>query len=164
MRVYMGLGSNLGDREGFIRAAIEALERAPQLRVVRRARLYESQPLGVTDQPWFLNTVVELETTLSPRELLARCKQIERALGRQDRERYGPREIDLDILLYGDIVLHEPDLIIPHPELHRRRFVLVPLLELAPQQIHPATRQPLRRALAALDDAQEVNLYRRDLD
>ncbi|MCS6936828.1 MAG: 2-amino-4-hydroxy-6-hydroxymethyldihydropteridine diphosphokinase [Candidatus Bipolaricaulota bacterium] len=163
MRVYVGLGSNLSDREGFINAAIEALTRVPSIRVLRRARLYESAPVGVSDQPWFLNTVVELETTLSPRELLALCKEIERALGRQPRERHGPREIDLDILLYDDLVLREPDLILPHPELHRRRFVLLPLLELTPERVHPVTHQPLSQALELLTD-QEVHLYRRDLD
>ncbi|MCS6902930.1 MAG: 2-amino-4-hydroxy-6-hydroxymethyldihydropteridine diphosphokinase [Candidatus Bipolaricaulota bacterium] len=160
MRVYVGLGSNLGDRAGFIKAAIEALARTPQIRVLRCARLYESAPVGVPQQPWFLNTVIELETTLSPRELLALCKEIERALGRQPRERHGPREIDLDILLYDDLVLCEPDLILPHPELHRRRFVLMPLLELAPHQIHPVMKQPLRQLLAWLGDPQEVNVYR----
>jgi 2-amino-4-hydroxy-6-hydroxymethyldihydropteridine diphosphokinase len=162
MRVYIGLGSNLGDRESFIRSAIEALARTPHISVLRRAGLYESEPIGITNQPWFLNTVIELETTLSPQELLALCKGIERSLGRQHqhRERHGPREIDLDILLYDDIAIHEPDLTIPHHELHRRRFVLVPLLELAPQQTHPVTKQSLRQLLALLKDAQEVNFYR----
>jgi 2-amino-4-hydroxy-6-hydroxymethyldihydropteridine diphosphokinase len=98
------------------------------------------------DQPWFLNTVVEIETDLSPHDLLAACKQIERSLGRQKRQRFGPREIDLDILLYDELIVNEPDLQIPHAQLHRRRFVLVPLVEIAPEQSH----QILHRSMAQL--------------
>jgi 2-amino-4-hydroxy-6-hydroxymethyldihydropteridine diphosphokinase len=106
-RVYLSLGSNLGCREAHIQRAMSALAQIPQIEICRQARLYETEPVGVEDQPWFLNTVVEIETSLSPRELLTVCKQIERALGRGERERYGPREIDLDILLYDDRVVND---------------------------------------------------------
>ncbi len=161
-RAYIGLGSNVGERESLIEAAIQALAQATKVRLLRRARLYETAPLGrQKNQPWFLNTVVEIETTLSPQALLALCKQIERSLGRRSRERHGPREIDLDILLYDNIVLHEPDLTIPHAELHRRRFALAPLAELAPEQTHPVIEKSISQLLDLLEDPQEVTLLRR---
>lgn len=127
--------------------------------ICRQAQLYETEPVGVPDQPWFLNTVVEIETDLSPRELLTVCKQIEHALGRQERQRYGPREIDLDILLYDDLVIKDPDLQIPHVQLHRRRFVLVPLAELAPHSVHPVLGKSILELLHELTDPKEVKLY-----
>lgn len=156
MRAYIGLGANVGDRESLIEAAIQALAQAPQVRLLRRAGLYETEPLGVKNQPWFLNTVAEIETTLRPHELLALCKQIERSLGRRPQERHGPREIDLDILLYDDMVLHEPDLTIPHAELHRRRFALAPLAELIPERSHPLIGRSISQLLNALQEPQEV--------
>jgi 2-amino-4-hydroxy-6-hydroxymethyldihydropteridine diphosphokinase len=138
---------------------MSALAQIPQIEICRQARLYETEPVGVEDQPWFLNTVVEIETSLSPRELLTVCKQIERALGRGERERYGPREIDLDILLYDDRVVNDVDLQIPHAQLHRRRFVLMPLAELAPQSLHPVLRKTIAELLQELTDSKEVRPY-----
>jgi 2-amino-4-hydroxy-6-hydroxymethyldihydropteridine diphosphokinase len=156
MRAYIGLGSNVGEREENLVRAISLLDSSPGIRVLRRASLYETEPVGVEAQPWFFNTVVEVEAELAPGELLRRLKEIEKALGREDRGRWGPREIDLDLLLYGDLVMEEDGLVLPHPELHRRRFVLEPLCELAPELIHPRLGQPLRELLAGLDERKKV--------
>jgi 2-amino-4-hydroxy-6-hydroxymethyldihydropteridine diphosphokinase len=127
VRAYVGLGANLGDREAAIRAAAE------QLGAVRLSTIRETEPWGYEDQPRFLNAVAELETDLSPRALLDRLLEIERELGRtRDGPRWGPRTIDLDLLLYDDERLDEPGLTVPHPRLHERRFVLEPLAELDP--------------------------------
>jgi 2-amino-4-hydroxy-6-hydroxymethyldihydropteridine diphosphokinase len=156
MRAYIGLGSNVGEREENLVRAISLLDSSPGIRVLRRASLYETEPVGVEAQPWFFNTVVEVEAELAPGELLRRLKEIEKALGREDRGRWGPREIDLDLLLYGDLVMEEDGLVLPHPELHRRRFVLEPLCELAPELIHPRLGRPLRELLAGLDERKKV--------
>jgi 2-amino-4-hydroxy-6-hydroxymethyldihydropteridine diphosphokinase len=129
---YVGLGANLGDREETIRAAVAEL---PD--VVAVSPLRETDPVGVTDQPQFLNGVAALETELAPRELLDVLLAVERRLGRERRERWGPRTIDLDLLLYGDEVIDEDGLKVPHPRLHERRFVLEPLADLAPQLVVP---------------------------
>jgi 2-amino-4-hydroxy-6-hydroxymethyldihydropteridine diphosphokinase len=129
---YIGLGSNLGDREETIRRAVELLGAA------RVSTLIETEPWGYADQPRFLNAVAELETDEPPRALLARLLEIERELGRsREGPRYGPRTIDLDLLLYGDDRLDEPGLGLPHPRLHERAFVLEPLAELAPELVVP---------------------------
>ena len=128
--VYLGLGANLGDRAGTIARALQQLDGLRGVRVLRRASLFETAPVGVTNQPGFLNTVVEALTTLSPRALLAAVKGVEQTLGRQSRERWGPREIDIDILLYGHEHVSEPGLIVPHTQLWERLFVVAPLAEL----------------------------------
>jgi 2-amino-4-hydroxy-6-hydroxymethyldihydropteridine diphosphokinase len=136
---YIGLGSNLGDREENLRGA---LERLSELGPLRASSFRETDPVGVTDQPRFLNAAAELETELGARELLGRLLEIERGLGR-DRAvetRWGPRTIDLDLLLYGDEVLDEPGLTVPHPRLAERRFALEPLNELAPDLALPDGR------------------------
>jgi 2-amino-4-hydroxy-6-hydroxymethyldihydropteridine diphosphokinase len=127
---YIGLGSNLGDRLGYLQAAVAALS-ARGLEVAGVSSVYESDALG-PPQPDYLNAVVSVSTSLSARELLAALKEIEGELGRQRTERWGPREIDLDLLLYGDEMLEEDGLTVPHPEMTRRAFVLMPLLEIAP--------------------------------
>ena len=136
---YVGLGSNLGDREGNLRGAVELLR---ELGPVRVSRIRETDPVGVTDQPRFLNAVVQLETELSARELLDRLLEIERRLGRNRsaETRWGPRIIDLDLLLYGDETIDEPGLTVPHPRLAERGFVLEPLHELAPDLLLPDGR------------------------
>lgn len=143
MNVYLSLGSNLGDREANLRAAIEHL---PVLRV---SPIYETEPVDYTDQPWFLNLVAEIETDLSPLELLATTSRIEKELGRVRDIPKGPRTIDIDILLCGDAVVDEPHLQIPHPRMAERRFVLAPLADLAPNLKHPLTHQTIREMLAA---------------
>jgi 2-amino-4-hydroxy-6-hydroxymethyldihydropteridine diphosphokinase len=135
---YVGLGSNLGDREGTIRAALERLGEADGVRVVKVSSVRETDPVGFLDQPPFLNAAVELETTLSPQDLLTALLEVERELGRtRDGPRFGPRTIDLDLLVYGDAVVDEPGLTVPHPRLHERRFALEPLAELAPGLVVP---------------------------
>ena len=129
---YVGLGANLGDREATIRAAIAELPG-----VVGVSTLRDTDPVGVTDQPRFLNGVAALETELRPQELLDLLLTVERRLGRERRERWGPRTIDLDLLLYGDEVIEEDGLTVPHPHLHERRFVLEPLAEIAPTLVIP---------------------------
>ena len=144
-RAFVGLGANLGEREATIRAALELLGARGDLRVAAVSSLRETEPVGVVDQPAFLNGVAELETELAPRELLAALLETERALGRVRLERFGPRTIDLDLLLYGDEVIDEPGLEVPHPRLHERLFALEPLAEL-----DPTLQIPGRGPVAAL--------------
>jgi 2-amino-4-hydroxy-6-hydroxymethyldihydropteridine diphosphokinase len=144
--VYIALGSNLGDRAENLRQAREQIG-APDLRVLRASSIYETAPRDVEDQPWFLNQVIECETDLFPRQLLARLQKIEKAMGRTRTSAKGPREIDLDILLFGDAVIKAPELEIPHPRMTERRFVLEPLAELAPEKRHPGTRRTVREML-----------------
>lgn len=133
--VYLGLGSNLGDRDANLRAALAALP--PAVRVERVSSVYDTAPMHVVEQPRFHNIVCEARTELGPRDLLAYVKRIEALLGRQTTVRYGPRVIDLDVLFYDQIVVCEDDLVIPHPRLAERRFVLAPLAEIAPILRHP---------------------------
>lgn len=125
----LGLGSNLGDRLANLRRAVELVDRNPGIRVVRSSRVFETVPIG-PPQPDFLNAVVQVETTLAPRALLDACLTAEAEMGRVREERWGPRVIDVDVLTYGREVIDEPDLVIPHPRMHVRAFVIVPLLEL----------------------------------
>jgi 2-amino-4-hydroxy-6-hydroxymethyldihydropteridine diphosphokinase len=146
-RAYVGLGANLGDRERTLQLAVARLGEVPGIEVVRVSTLRETDPVGVVEQPRFLNGVAALETTLLPRELLAALLGVERGLGRvrADGERWGPRVLDLDLLLYDDLVVCEPGLTVPHPRLHERRFVLEPLVELDPD-----LRVPGRGTVSAL--------------
>jgi 2-amino-4-hydroxy-6-hydroxymethyldihydropteridine diphosphokinase len=137
-RAYVGLGANLGDRERTLRAAAEALAAEEGVEVVSVSTLRETEPVGVGEQPRFLNGAAELETTLTARELLDRLLAVEQRFGRvRIPGEHGPRTLDLDLLLYGDEVVDEPGLAVPHPRLHERRFVLEPLAELAPGLVVP---------------------------
>lgn len=150
-RAYVGLGANLGDRERTLACAIELLGDADGVEVVAVSKLRETDPVGVLDQPRFLNGAVALETMLSPRELLDTLLAVERELGRtRGGERWGPRTIDLDLLVYGDLVIHEPGLRVPHPRLHERRFALEPLAELDPDLEIPG-RGSVSTLVTALD-------------
>ena len=131
---YIALGTNLGERLDNLRAAITAL--APDVTLLAKSHVYETPPWGVTDQPAFLNMVVKAETDLEPDATLKYLKQIEAELGREKSVRWGPRLIDLDILFYDDLVINTPPLIIPHPRLHERAFVLVPLADVAAEYVH----------------------------
>jgi len=146
--VYLGLGANLGDRRATLSLARERL--AGVLQDIRCSRLYETPPWGVEQQPRFLNAVCCGRTTLAPPELLVYLKSLERELGRVPTAHWGPRVIDVDILLFDDLVYATADLTIPHPRLHERAFVLVPLLELAPALRHPALGTPLATYVAGL--------------
>lgn len=130
---YIGLGSNLGDKKANIKKALELLDTSTGVRVKKVASLYRTAPLGYTGQDWFLNTVAELETGLSPRELLSLLLDIEERLGRVRTIRWGPRTVDLDLLLFGREEIDTPDLIVPHPRMSERAFVMVPLAELKPE-------------------------------
>lgn len=150
MIAYVGLGSNLGDRDAQIHAAIEQLAALPDTRVTKVSSIYETEPVGEVEQPWFLNAVARLETELAPRQLLWNLLRIERALGRVRRQRRGPRTIDLDLLLCDDLVVDEPGIRLPHPELSHRGFVLVPLVELDPMLVHPVTGLTMLHHLSLL--------------
>ena len=149
-RVFIGLGSNLGDREFLIRKAVEGLRDVPRTRVTQVSSLYDTDPVGDVEQPAYLNAVVALETELAPRELLWHLLLIERRMGRVRTQRWGPRSIDLDLLFHGREVVDEPDLKVPHPEAHRRGFVLIPLAEVEPAFVHPVTGDTVKKMLKAL--------------
>lgn len=148
---YLSLGSNLGDREAHLRAALDRIP-SPRLRICRLSSVYETAPLEVVDQPPFLNLVVEIETDLFPMQLLERLQRIECELGRVRAIPKGPRVIDIDILLYGQFVIHSPRLVTPHPRLHERRFVLDPLAELAPGLRHPILKTTIAEMRASVLD------------
>lgn len=155
--VYIGIGSNLGDRESNLCGAIEALRRMDTVAVRRCSSIYESAPVGPS-QPRFLNAVVELQCSMPPLALLSVLKQIEKDLGRQRRKRWGPREIDLDILLWDGQVIAEPLLQVPHLELHKRRFALEPLCELASGLRHPVTGETMGDLLRKLAPQDVIRL------
>jgi 2-amino-4-hydroxy-6-hydroxymethyldihydropteridine diphosphokinase len=147
---FLGLGSNVGDREANMREGLERLE-SDDVRLTRRSSLYETAPRDMLDQPWFLNAVLEVETSLFPLQLLARIQQIERDMGRRRVTPKGPRNIDIDVLFYGRTVITTAGLEVPHPRLAERRFVLEPLLEIAPELRHPVTGKTAEEMLAALE-------------
>jgi 2-amino-4-hydroxy-6-hydroxymethyldihydropteridine diphosphokinase len=139
-RAFLALGSNLGDRLANLQRAVDLLDATPGIRVVRSSRVYETDPVG-PPQPDYLNAVVEVRTTLAPRALLEAALRVERELGRVRTERWGPRTVDVDVLIMDDLTVDEADLVIPHPRMHERDFVLVPLLELEPDPQLPGARR-----------------------
>lgn len=158
---FIGFGSNLGNRIDFCDRAVTLLSVLPHSRLDAVSSLYETEPLddGATPGPaWFLNGVVQIETNIAPHSLLEICREIERALGRDQDNRKGPRTLDLDLLLYDDCVLTQSALSVPHPRLHQRRFVLVPLVELDPERRHPVLGQRLNDLLSQLTDPSIVRL------
>ena len=157
MKAFIGLGSNLGERETMIRMALDDLARLPGTRLVKASSLYDTEPVGDVEQPNFLNAVAQIDTELTARQVLWNLALIEKRLGRvRTTQRWGPRTIDLDLLLYGNVVIDEDDLQIPHPELTKRSFVLVPLVELDPLLVHPVSGETLLNHLSRLDDRPPV--------
>ena len=153
---YLGLGANLGDRQENLAQAVKALNAGPELSVLRTSGIYQSAPWGLAGQPDFFNMVAEISTTLSPQKLLDRVKFLEREMGRKPGPRFGPRLIDVDILLYGDTVVDQPDLCIPHASLHLRAFALVPLAELTPDSVHPVIGVTIAQLAERVDGLEGV--------
>ncbi len=157
-RAYILAGTNLGDREANIEFARKELAR--QTNLIRSSSCFETEPVGYSDQPWFLNQAIELETDLAPRELLSLCQRIEASCGRIRTFPNAPRTLDLDILLYGGAVIRQEDLVIPHARLQERRFVLVPLAQIAPEVMHPVLKKTIRALLENCADPSKVETYR----
>jgi 2-amino-4-hydroxy-6-hydroxymethyldihydropteridine diphosphokinase len=158
IRGFIGLGANLDDRLRSLQHAVKCLDDTGGMQVTKVSSVYETEPVGPVDQPWFLNAVAEIDTCLSPAALLAQTQAIEGALGRVATSRWGPRTIDLDILLYGDRRIATTTLVIPHPELCQRAFAMIPLLELDPQLTLP-DGTAIRACLSALTPCQYVRLF-----
>ncbi len=160
--IYLGLGTNLGRREDNLSQALERLAASPRMELSRCSSVYETEPWGYTEQPRFLNCVVEAQTTLPPVPLLELVKYVEQSVGRQENFRWGPRLIDVDILLYGQqtVSVNDPDLQIPHARLTERAFVLAPLRELAPDLHHPVTGRAIASLAHQVDGAEGVKLWR----
>ncbi|OGH99194.1 MAG: 2-amino-4-hydroxy-6-hydroxymethyldihydropteridine diphosphokinase [Candidatus Melainabacteria bacterium GWF2_32_7] len=160
--VYIGLGSNIGDRVGYVQQAHKLLSDTEGITIVNSSSLYETEPCGYKDQEWFVNAVLEIETTLEPYKLLEECQRIEKQLGRvrhPEAPQWGPRTVDLDILLYDDLVIADSNLQIPHSRLHQRAYALVPILELAPDLAHPVLGRSILDMHSDLEDPEEVYLY-----
>lgn len=157
--VYIALGSNVGDRAAMLRRAIDALN-AAGIHVLRQSSFYVSEPVDAPPQAWFLNAVVEAETALMPQQLLRTLMRIEHDLGRRRTIPRGPRTLDLDILFYGSSVIRAKDLVVPHPRLEGRRFVLVPLAELVPGLRHPVSRKTVTQLLSETPDTSHIQRWR----
>jgi len=155
-QIFIGLGSNLGSREAWLGRALEALQESETIRLLAQSSLYETEPVGFSDQPAFLNQVIEIAAALSPPELLEILLQVERKQGRVRRQRWGPRNIDLDLLAFQQIEMQTENLIVPHPEIARRRFVLAPWCEIAPDFIVPREQVRVAELLARCADQSRI--------
>lgn len=154
--VYLGLGSNLGDRLAWLQTAVQRLDEIDGVHLEAASSVWETAPVGVVDQPWFLNAVVVVTTGLEPEALLAAMQRIEADCHRQRDRHWGPRTLDLDLLLFGQRRLDLPELTVPHPHLIERAFVLAPLCELAPDLVHPVSGRRLADHLTALEESQSL--------
>lgn len=159
--VFCSLGSNLGDREKNLRHALDTLKRN-EISQLHQARIYETEPVGLKDQPFFLNTAIQFNTSILPHALLHQLLEIEKSLGRIRREKWGPRVIDIDIIFYGQEQINDKELVIPHPRYTERKFVLAPLAELFPTFIPPGTRQTIANLLEHCEDKAAVSVYKKD--
>lgn len=157
-RVFLSIGSNLGDRLGYINKAIDELVKTGEIILKNVSSIYETEPIGVTEQPKFLNIVVEIETKIEPDKLLDLCKNIEVFLGRKKRDKWREREIDIDIIFFGDLIINEELLVIPHKELYNRKFVLLPLFEIAEDFICPLTKKSVKDLLGLCKDNSTVQI------
>ena len=157
--VYLSLGSNEGDRTSWLEKALE-LTAASCCNIAKRSAVYETAAWGITDQPDFLNMAIGIETMKTPAELLTAILNVETTLGRHRTVKWGPRIIDIDILLYGAVTMDSPDLIIPHPFMQDRRFILIPLAEIAPDVVHPKLHKTIRQLLAECPDTLDVHSYK----
>jgi 2-amino-4-hydroxy-6-hydroxymethyldihydropteridine diphosphokinase len=155
----IGLGSNLNDRNKNLNEAINMIEEGSDIKILRRSRVYQTEPVGPKDQPDFLNMALEIETALSSLELLDFLQGVERKMGRQRRKKWGPRNIDLDLLLYDDQVKNSAKLTLPHPRMHLRRFVLMPLAEIARDKVHPTLKKTIAKLLEDLKEDSKVELF-----
>lgn len=159
-QVYVGIGSNVGDRKQNFLEALDRVTKLPDTKMIKESSLYESEPLGDA-KDWYVNGTIQIETRFKPETLLLKFKNIERAMGRKKvKKRWGSRIIDLDILLYDGLTLKKKNLRIPHPEMQNRKFVLVPLSEIAPQVIHPELGVTISELLINVNDSKKVHLYR----
>ncbi|MFX0561057.1 2-amino-4-hydroxy-6-hydroxymethyldihydropteridine diphosphokinase [Tepidibacillus infernus] len=158
--VYLGLGSNMGDRYQYLRYAIDQLNQHPNVKVIEESSIYETEPFGNKEQPDFLNIVIEVETNLQPKELLEYIQTVEQNLGRTREIHWGPRTIDIDILLFGDKIINDKDLIVPHPYLTKRLFVLIPLSEIYDQGI-PGYHITIQEMIKKLDQKERLEKYER---
>ncbi len=159
---YLGIGSNLGNPVQQCRDALREISSLKNVQVLRRSSLYRTQPVGNTDQDWFVNGVLEVRTAFTAQQLLKALQWVEQALGRVRKEKWGPRTIDIDILLFGQEIVESGDLVIPHPEMHKRRFVLVPINEIAPYVIHPRYGVSMKGLLDRLEDGLAVERIEAD--
>lgn len=159
MRYYLSLGSNVGDRKENLNAACSLLKKA-HIKILRYSSIYETQPVDFASQPWFLNQVLEVSTGQIPDELLDIIKKIEKKIGRKRSLQKGPRKIDIDIILAGEFIQQTPHLKIPHPRMHKRNFVLVPLREVAPGVMHPVLKKTIESLAKENDDPSEIKKYK----
>jgi len=156
---YLSLGSNLGDRLQYLKKAIKEIEESDKISIKKISSVYETKPVGCENQPQFLNLVLEVQTSLGPLPLLERLLAIEKEMGRKREEKWGSRNVDVDILLYADLIVNSDRLAIPHPRMHQRKFVLVPLAQIAPQTLHPLLKKNVKEILEGCDDNSVVNIF-----
>jgi 2-amino-4-hydroxy-6-hydroxymethyldihydropteridine diphosphokinase len=158
--VYLGLGSNIGDKKSFIKSAGNEISKLTGTKVIKSSSLYKTEPWGIKNQDYFLNSVLEIETALNPKDFLSELKKIESDLGRIKRHKWYEREIDIDILFFGDLVLTDDFVNIPHPEIQNRNFVLIPMCELNPDFIHPVLNRTVQDLLNDTQDNSKVAKFR----
>ena len=159
--VYISLGSNIGDRVGYLQQAVSLLKAIPEINVISTSSFYESEPWKMNSENWFVNAVIQISTNLLPEKLLEECQRIETQLGRKRtaEKEYQDRTIDIDILFYNDLIMHTDNLTIPHPYFHKRAFVMVPMLEIAQDFTHPLFKKTVMQLYEELENPEMVLLY-----